>query len=100
MFPVRSATKLQSFSLNEVDEETVLKHLLSLKTNKAIGLDNISARLLKCGARAICPSITKLLNLSIRTGNFPEKWKCSKVATLFKSGDRTNASNYRPISIL
>ena len=100
MFPVRSATKLQSFSLYEVDEETVLKHLLSLKTNKAIGLDNISARLLKCGARAICPSITKLLNLSIRTGNFPEIWKCSKVAALFKTGDRTNASNYRPISIL
>ena len=100
MFPVRSATKLQSFSLYEVDEETVLKYLLSLKTNKAIGLDNISARLLKCGARVICPSITKLLNLSIRTGNFPEIWKCSKVAALFKAGDRTNASNYRPISIL
>ena len=72
MFPVRSATKLQSFSLNKGDEETVLKHLLSLKTNKAIGLDSISARLLKCGACAICPSITKLLNLSIRTGNLPE----------------------------
>jgi len=54
MFPVRSANKLQSFSLYEVDEETVLKHLLSLKTNIAIGLDNISARLLtllKCGER-------------------------------------------------
>ena len=75
-------------------------HLLSLKTNKAFDLDNISARLLKCGARAICPSITKLPNLSIRTGSFPEIWKCSKVAALFKSGHRTNASNYRPISIL
>ena len=100
MFPVRSAAKLQSFSLYEVDEETVVKYLLSLKTNKAIGLDNISARLLKCGTRVICPSITKLLNLSIRTGNFPEIWKCSKVAALFKAVDRTNASNYRPISIL
>ena len=100
MFPVTSATKLQSLSLHEVDEKTVLKHLLSLKTNKAIGLDNISARLLKCVARAICPLITKVLNLSIRTGNFPEIWKCSKVAALFKTGDRTDASNYRPISIL
>ena len=100
IFLVRSPTKLQSFSLYEVDEETVLKHLLSLKTNKAFGLDNISARLLKCGARAICPSITKLLNLFIRTGNFPEIWKCPKVAALFKTGNRTNASNSRPISIL
>ena len=45
-------------------------------------------------------SITKLLNLSIRTGKFPKLWKCSKITALFKSGDRTTASNYRPISIL
>ena len=31
---------------------------------------------------------------------FPEIWNCSKVAALFKTGDRTNESNYRPISIL
>lgn len=98
---VHSPTMTQSvFYLNEIDEETVLKLLLSLKTNKAIGLDNISARLLKCGAHEICPSVTKLLNLSIRSGKFPAIWKCSKVAALFKSGERTNATNYRPISIL
>ena len=60
----------------------------------------ISARLLKSSANTITPSVTKLLNLSIRTGKFPKLWKCSKITALFKSGDRTNASNYRPISIL
>ena len=39
-------------------------------------------------------------DMSIRSGKFPGIWKCSKVAALFKSGDRTNATNYRPISIL
>ena len=34
------------------------------------------------------------------TSRFPEIWKCSKVTALFKSGYQTNASNYRPISIL
>ena len=63
-------------------------------------MDNISARLLKCGAQSISHSITKLFNLSIRSGKFPGIWKCSKVSALFKSGDRTNATNYRPISIL
>ena len=76
----------------------VLKQLQSLKTNKAIGLDNISARLLKCSTISL--SITKLFNLSIRSGKFPGIWKCSKVSDLFKSGDRTNATNYRPISVL
>ena len=89
-----------SFQLKETSEAVVLKQLQSLKTNKAIGLDNISARLLKCGARSISHSITKLFNLSIRSGKFPRIWKCPKVSALFKSGDRTNATNYRPISIL
>ena len=88
------------FELKEVDESTVLKQLHALKPNKAIGLDNISARLLKCSAHTIAPSITKLLNVSIRTGTVPDLWKCSKITALFKAGDRTNASNYRPISIL
>ena len=88
------------FQLNELDESTVLLQLLSLKPNKAIGLDKISARLLKCATHSICCSITRLLNLSIQSGKFPEIWKCSKVSALFKSGNRTNPSNYRPISIL
>ena len=88
------------FYLNEIDEETVLKLLLSLKTNKAIGLVKISTKLLKCSAHEICPSVTKLLNLSISLGKFPAIWKCSKVTALFKSGERKNATNYRPISIL
>ena len=88
------------FNLNHVDEDTVLQHLLSLKTNKAIGLDSINARLLKYGARAICRSVTNLLNLSISSGKFFDVWKCSKVTALFKCGDRSNPTNYRPISIL
>ena len=40
------------------------------------------------------------MNLSIRTSQFHKLWKCAKITALFKSGDRTNVSNYRPISIL
>ena len=78
----------------------MLQQHLTLKTNKAISLDKIRASLLKNSAHTIALSVTKLLNLSIKTGKFPKLWKCSKITALFKSGDRTNASNYRPISIL
>ena len=78
----------------------MLQQLLALKTNKAIGLDKISARLSKNSAHTIALSVTKLLNVSIKTGKFPKLWKCSKSTTLFKSGDRKNGSSYRPISIL
>ena len=91
---------LFQFELTELDQSFVLEQLLSLKANKAIGLDKISARLLKISAHTIAPSVVKLLNLSTRTSQFPKLWKCAKISALFKSGDRTNASNYRPTSIL
>ena len=43
----------------------------------------------------ISHQITKSIDSHI-----PKIWKCSKVTALFKSGDQTNASNYRLISIL
>ena len=60
--------------LTELEESFVLQQLAALKANKAIGLDKISARLLKSYANTITPSITKLSNLSIRTGKFPKLW--------------------------
>ena len=73
---------LSQFQLTELEESFVLQQLTSLKTNKAIGLDKISARLLKSSANTITPSITKLLNRSILTGKFPKLWKCSKITAL------------------
>ncbi len=49
---------------------------------------------------AIIASITKLCNLSLETGEFPDKWKEAKVTPLFKGGDKEQCSNYRPISVL
>ena len=58
------------FQLAELEESFVPRQLLALKTNKAIGLDKISARLLKNSAHTIALSVTKLLNLSIKMVNF------------------------------
>ena len=44
----------------------MLEQLLSLKANKAIGLDKISARLPKVPAHKIAPSVVRLLNLLVR----------------------------------
>ena len=60
------------FRLAELEESFVLQQLLALKTNKAIGSDKIRARLLKNSAHTIALSVTKLLNLSIKTGEFPK----------------------------
>ena len=71
-----------------------------MKTSKAIGLDRISAKLLKDSASAIAPSLTKIINMSLLSGTFPNIWKIGKVVPFFKSGDPTSPNNYRPITIL
>ena len=41
-----------------------------------------------------------IFNLSITKGKFPNSMKIAKVTPLFKSGDMSDPSNYRPISVL
>ena len=83
-----------------MDESLIFCELRKVKTNKAIGLDRISAKLLKDSAPAIAPSLAKIINMSLLSGTFPDIWKIGKVVPLFKSGDPTSSNNYRPITIL
>ena len=41
-----------------------------------------------------------LFNLSFESNIFPGSWKQATVVPLFKSGDISEVSNYRPISLL
>lgn len=78
----------------------MVNQLARLKTNKASGLDSISARMLLDSSDVIAPSLIYLINMSFRTGVFPDMWKCAKVMALFKTGDKHDRDNYRPIFIL
>ena len=44
--------------------------------------------------------IRHLINLSFKTGEFPKEFKRAVVKPIFKNGDRTEISNYRPISLV
>ena len=94
--PAASTPSPYNFEFEEVDESQVFRELKNLKTNKAIGLDGISARLLKDSPLTITPSLTKMFNISLRSSTFPYIWKKGKVVPLFKSGDPTLPNNYRP----
>ena len=81
-------------------EEEVLSLLQSLDVTKASGPEGISAHMLKATALTITPIVTKLFNLSLKTGTFPKTAKMSVVTPILKSMDPTSPSNYRPISLL
>ncbi len=90
----------KDFSFSPVTEETVLKLLLNINPSKAAGLDNLAGKFLREGATVLVTPVTEICNLSIRLSTFPDKCKIAKLKPLFKKGSKTEAKNYRPISLL
>ncbi len=74
--------------------------LKKIKASKAPGLDKISGKLLKAAGYYIIESLMYLFNLVLNTGIFPDDMKLAKVTPIYKSRERTNCGNYRPISII
>jgi len=49
---------------------------------------------------SIAPVLCRIINQSFSSGIFPSALKTARVCPVFKSGDRANVNNYRPISVL
>ena len=88
------------FVIPNVTEEFVFKELRCLDSKKSMGDDGINAGFLKMCTPSIVSYITKLINESIITSEYPSAWKIAKITALFKGGDDKDVNNYRPISIL
>jgi hypothetical protein len=81
--------------------ETEIKNIIhSLKAKNSSGYDGITSKILKVCASLISYPLTHICNHSLLTGIFPNRLKVSIVRPLYKKGDKTNMSNYRPISLL
>ena len=98
-FPTDSASPN---SLNNITfaSQDIYEILVSLDSSKAMGTDNISPKLLKHCANLLCDPIQHLFQMSLSTSYLPVEWRTHCVTPIFKSGDRSKVSNYRPISLL
>lgn len=83
-----------------ITDDDVKEAIKLLNPNKAPGPDLISPKLLKEGAQQLIPPLRKLFNISLAMKEFPASWKKANVTAIHKKDDRTNPSNYRPISLL
>ena len=79
----------------------VRKAIARLKSRRSPGLDTITNDVLKKLAPSISYPLCRIFNVSFSTGKFPAAWKLAKVVPVYKSkGSKSQASNYRPISLL
>ena len=77
-----------------------MSYIRILDPSKATGVDSLGPKIIKLAANSISYFIATLINKSISSGTFPSQLKCTKVFPVFKSGSKSDPSNYRPISIL
>lgn len=83
-----------------ISENDVYIGLLKLDVSKGAGPDGISPLLLKNCAINLCIPLTRIFNISLGSGIFPDCWKLSFLRPIFKSGNRSHVSNYRGVAIL
>ena len=79
--------------------QDVREAISKLTTSKSFGTDTISSYFLKLALPFLANSIAMLFNISLEMSIFPVLWKISRVAPIYK-GDKSEKSNYRPISVL
>ena len=82
-----------------ITQKEIKSCILKLKPGKTVGMDRISAEMIKASVDQLLPVYDKLFNSIFRKGFYPSNWKESFIVPLFKSGSHKDPSNYRGIAI-
>ena len=82
-----------------ITKDEIKKAISSLKSGKATGLDKISSEMVKASLHALLSVYEKLFNAILRSGIYPTSWHDSYICPIYKSGSRSDPSNYRGIAI-
>ena len=73
--------------------------LQKLDISKSRSPDSLPPCFLKNLSTSIGYSISVRFRIARRNGTFPTLWKIEAVSPLFKSGSRSQAANYRPVTL-
>ena len=86
--------------INPVSEDEVVNIIKACKPKHSKDCDDINMYVLSKVTDQIVKPLVHIFNLSFSSGIFPSEMKTAKVIPVFKSGNRSDFSNYRPISLL
>ena len=96
-FPSRTNNVIDSINITI---QEIIDIIQILDPNKASGPDSISHRMLKICPADIAVPLLIIFNKSLEQCRYPSSWKIANVCVLFKKGDSSLPSNYRPISLI
>ena len=89
-----------SFTFSLSSEREIASQINSLNRKKPSTFNNIPTKILIDTSDISTPLITKIYNNSIISNKFPSQLKLADVTPIYKKDDRTDKTNYKPISIL
>ena len=81
-----------------VSTNGIAKLLKDLNSHKAAGPEQIKPIVLQKLRDVIAPTLQVIFQRSLNTGRVTKDWSTAFECSLFKKGDTSLASNYRPIS--
>ena len=99
-FCVRKTRGQEPFVIPYISIPELSKYISKLDNKKSSGPDGISNHLLKLSPPYIIDSLTYIFNLCTEKNHYPSEFKKAKVIPLPKTRDKTNLTDYRPISLL
>ena len=89
-----------SFSFTHVSLDDVTKQIKLLCKSKSSPKDTIPPQIIKENCDILSQRLQADFNVSINNSTFPDNMKFVDVTPAHKKGDRTDKSNYRPVSVL
>ena len=89
----------QEFEDFVIEEVEVRKVLANLQVDKAPGPDGISPLILSQASHVLARPICIIFKRSLQSGEVPDEWRQAVVTPIYKKGCRSDASNYRPVSL-
>jgi hypothetical protein len=91
---------IPNMPLGNTTPEHVKKVIAKFQPKTSCDVQGQSTKMIKFISSEIAVPLAHIFNLSLSQGVFPEKLKSCRVIPVFKSGDRLDVDNYRPISLL
>ena len=88
------------FVFQRTDKNLVKREMNKLKCSKSPGYDQIPVKVIKDAVEILSTPLATIFKFSMEEEIFPDIWKLAIVSLIFKTGQKSDLCNYRPISVL